>query len=249
MTNDKLIGKRLDVPEKGNDTIINNHGSTFWDWVKGDHSFLKKVFIGGFILVSLVLLYRISWMYPVFLIVSFGIGYFIFKNVIFDDISVRVLAQNSKVPTEFNIRLVGRKMFEMMTKVGAPRPFTTCDGKDVYLAEDMGDNWIKFAFVHYLSDWQFVLKKDAFHKVRDVADRSLQECNYLRHVPKTLALEEVERVTKKQNDYWNGILHGQSYADEILKELNEKSEVIEDVEKDAQEELKNGGHDRETERK
>jgi hypothetical protein len=229
-----LVGDRADVPpENAGHSVIVKNGATFWDWISGGHPTLKKIVIFAGIAVLVYGLYTLNPYLPVFLGCSFGLGYLIFRNMLFGDDAVRVVSLNKDRATEINFRFVGKKLFAIMTKNGNPLAFSTCQGEPIYLAEDMTDDSITFSWIHDIDRWKFITKSNAFDYVRKVADKALQQLLYLKHVPRTLGLEYAHDSSKKQDEYYDAVLKGQPIVDEILQQIADSDDPLEDNEKTA----------------
>lgn len=230
-----LVGDRADVPSEntGRGSVIVKNGATFWDWMSGGHPTLKKIFIVVGVSVLLIGLYMLNRYLPFFLGGSFVLGYLIFRNMLFGDDAVRVVSLNKDRPTEINFRFVGKKLFAIMVKNGNSLSFSTCQGEPIYLAEDMTDKEISFSWIHDIDRWKFITKSKAFDYVREVADKSLQQLLYLKHVPRTMGLEYANDASKKQDEYLDAVLKGQSVVDEILQQVADSEDPLEDTEKTA----------------
>jgi len=229
-----FLRDRANVPPENavNGTIIKN-GSTFWDWISGGHPIVKKIAIILGVIVLLYVLFKLNKYLPFFLGGSFIFGYLVFRNMLFGDDSVRVVSLNKDRPTEINFRFVGKKLFAIMTKNGNPQAFSTCQGEPIYLAEDMTDNSIVFSWIHKIDSWIFISQSNTFDYVRKIADKSLQQLLYLKHIPRTLGLEYAHDASKKQDEYLDAVLKGQSIVDEILQQVADSEDPLEDNEKTA----------------
>lgn len=236
-----LVGKRADLSPETGSTINVNHGSTFWDWVRGGHPTVRKIAIVIGLCLLMYGLFRINKYLPVFLAASFVLGYLVFRNMLFGDDAVRVVSLNKDRPTEINFRFVGKKLFAIMTKNGNPMAFSTCKGEPIYLAEDMTDDSITFSWIHNIDRWIFISKSNSFDYVRNAADKALQQLLYLKHVPRTLGLEYAHDADKKQDDYLDSVLKGESIVDEILQQIADSEDPLEDTERTANKDQESEG--------
>ncbi len=214
--------KKVEAPEQPVTQI--NNSSTFWDFIQHDHPQLLRFLIAvGFIIV-LVVTYFITWIIPVFLLASVVLGHFIFRGAFFAKDSVIVVSTSEKDPVVVDVILMGKDKFRHMEKSGTAQAFSTSGGTPLYIADDVSGNKIRFPWSQETSRMEFILKREAFDKVKELAEDSTRKLHQIRHIPNILALLHSSKIIAKQEDFYTEILEGKATSEELASEVMQELE-------------------------
>lgn len=220
------------IPRAASGDLQIKQGSTFWDWVLGDHSILKKGLVFVLFVVAAFIMYRWNPRYCVVLIVSFIVGFVIFSKVLITEGAVRVIALDPDYPTQISIKLIGSRRFAEMSKDQSPLAFSCDDGSPIYIAEklDLENNSIVYAWTHETSRWRFLTQSDAYEKLREIAEVNTRELMRIRHIPRSIAMVEAGRIIRHYDSTIERILAGEVSVEELEREITDGRDIIAEME-------------------